>query len=160
MTSKASVIGEGVNSSGPHESANNEMNLWAHGARLELRHSAFVISSSFVILSFIILLGGCALGPNYKRPPVAAPANYRFATSLTTNSLGDLPWWQVFQDPVLQDLIGTALTNNYDLKQAVARVEQARQQVIVARAPLFPQIGHAGGIGRGKKTLINTPAAP
>jgi multidrug efflux system outer membrane protein len=123
----------------------------------ELRHSSFVISSSFVILSFVILLGGCALGPNYKRPPVASPANYRFATSLDTNSLADLPWWQVFKDPVLQELIATALTNNYDLKQAVARVEQARQQVIVARSPLFPQVGYNGAVGRGLNSLFNAP---
>jgi outer membrane protein, multidrug efflux system len=123
-----------------------------------LSHSSFVLSSSSVILCFAVLLGGCALGPNYKRPPVAAPGNYRFATSVDTNSIGDLPWWQVFQDPVLQDLIQTALTNNYDLKQAVARVEQARQQVIVARSPLFPQVGYNGSAGRGRNALFNSPA--
>jgi outer membrane protein, multidrug efflux system len=117
------------------------------------RHWAFVLPSSIVIL-----LGGCALGPNYKRPPVEAPANYRFATSFTTNSLADLPWWQVFKDPVLQDLIGTSLTNNYDLKQAVARVEQARQQAFAVRAALFPQVGYSGDVGRGRNALYNTPA--
>ena len=107
----------------------------------------------------LVLIGGCAIGPNYKRPEVDTPANHRFAPTETTNSFGDLPWWEVFKDPALQDLIRTAVTNNYDLKQAVARVEQARQQVTVARAPLFPQIGYAGDIGRGKNALINTPVA-
>jgi len=107
----------------------------------------------------LVLIGGCAIGPNYKRPEVDTPANHRFAPTETTNSFGDLPWWEVFKDPALQDLIRTAVTNNYDLKQAVARVEQARQQVTVARAPLFPQIGYAGDIGRGKNSLINTPVA-
>lgn len=99
------------------------------------------------------------MGPNYTRPVLDTPTNYRFAASETTNSLGDLPWWQVFKDPALQDLIYIALTNNYDLKQAVARVEQARQQVTVARAPLFPQFGYGGDIGRGKNALFNTMAA-
>ena len=98
------------------------------------------------------------MGPNYKRPAVDSPPAYRFAPSEGTNSLGDLPWWQVFQDPVLHNLIQTALTNNYDLKQAVARVEQARQQAVVARAPLFPQISYGGAIGRGRNALSNTPS--
>ena len=71
--------------------------LW----RLGLRHSPH--HSSFVVLAFVILLGGCAVGPNYKRPAIESPANYRFAASFTTNSLADLPWWQVFKDPILQD---------------------------------------------------------
>ena len=103
------------------------------------------------------VLGGCAVGPNYKRPAVESPGTYRFATGEGASSFADLPWWQVFQDPILQDLIGTALTNNYDLKQAVARVEQARNLAVAARAPLFPQIGYGGDIGRGRNALFNTP---
>jgi len=124
------------------------------------RHSSFVIRHSFVIWisSVVVLLGGCAVGPNYKRPAIESPDNFRFAASLTTNSLADLPWWQIFKDPVLQDLIHTALTNNYDLKQAVARVEQARQQAVAARAPLFPQLGYSGAVGRGRNALFNSPA--
>ncbi len=112
-------------------------------------------------LSFaaVLLLFGCAVGPNYKRPAQHAPDNFRFATGQSTNSFGDLPWWEVFKDPVLQDLIRTSLTNNYDVKRAVARVEQARQQVTVARSPLFPQIGYGGGVGRGKNALFNSPAS-
>jgi outer membrane protein, multidrug efflux system len=105
----------------------------------------------------LVVLAGCAVGPNYKRPAVDTPASYRFAPETATNSLGDLPWWQVFKDPILQDLIHIALTNNYNLKQAVARVEQARQQAVVARAPLFPAIGYGGAVGRGRNALINTP---
>jgi multidrug efflux system outer membrane protein len=119
--------------------------------------SSRIIYGLVVVLSLAIF-GGCAVGPNYKRPAIETPAVYRFAPSEATNSFADLPWWQVFQDPVLQDLVRTALTNNYDLKQAVARVEQARQQAVVARAPLFPQIGYGGGIGRGRNALLNTPS--
>jgi multidrug efflux system outer membrane protein len=117
------------------------------------------IAYGLLLVAALALAGGCALGPNYKRPAVQSPQNYRFAQTETTNSLADLPWWQVFHDPVLQGLIGTALTNNYDLKQAVARVEQARQQAVVARAPLFPQVGYNGDVGRGRNAVLNTPAA-
>ncbi len=107
----------------------------------------------------IVSVAGCAVGPNYKRPSVNSPSDYRFApTSATTNSLGDLPWWEVFQDPKLQDLIRVAVTNNYDLQRAVARVEQARQQSFVSRAQFFPQINYNSDIGRGRNALYNSPA--
>jgi len=105
-----------------------------------------------------VLLAGCAIGPNYKRPAVEAPGNYRFAASPSTNSLGDLPWWEVFKDPLLLDLIATAVTNNYDLRQAVARVEQARNLAVAAQAPLFPQVGYGGNVGRGRNVVFNSPA--
>ena len=106
----------------------------------------------------LALLAGCAVGPDYKRPAVSAPDNFRFAEGQTTNSLADLPWWQVFQDPRLQDLVRTALTNNYDLKQAVARVEQARNQAVAARSAFFPSIGYSGDVGRGRNALFNSPS--
>src|SRR5712671_6933325 len=76
-------------------------------------------------LCSLLFMAGCAIGPNYKRPAVDTPASFRFAADQSTNSFGDLPWWEVFKDPTLRDLIQTAVTNNYDLRQAVARVEQA-----------------------------------
>jgi multidrug efflux system outer membrane protein len=111
------------------------------------------------ILAGVAILGGCAVGPNYKRPAVNAPGEFRFTENQTTNSFGDLPWWRVFKDPVLQNLIGTAITNNYDLKQAVARVEQARDQAAAANAAFFPQAGYGGDIGRGRNSVYNSPAA-
>jgi multidrug efflux system outer membrane protein len=110
------------------------------------------------LLIGIAIFGGCAVGPDYKRPTVDAPAEFRFSENQKTNSLADLPWWQVFQDPVLQGLIRTALTNNYDLKQAVARVEQARYQSVAANGAFLPQIDYAGNAGRGRNALYNSPA--
>lgn len=110
------------------------------------------------VIAVAILLYGCAVGPNYRQPPVDAPEQFRFATSQATSSLGDLPWWEVFKDPALQELIRVALANNYDLKQAVARVEQARYLAASARAPLFPEIGYGGDVGRGRNAVLNTPA--
>ena len=104
-----------------------------------------------------LALAGCAIGPNYKRPTVDVPGDFRFAANQSTNSFADLPWWEVFKDPTLLDLIRTAVTNNYDLRQAVARVEQARNMAVAARAPLFPQMGYGGGVGRGRNALFNSP---
>ena len=113
----------------------------------------------FVIgLCSLVFMAGCAIGPNYKRPAVDAPGSFRFAASPSTNSFGDLPWWEVFKDPILLELITTAVANNYDLRQAVARVEQARNLAVAARAPLFPQVGYGGNVGRGRNALFNTPA--
>ncbi|MDD5139483.1 MAG: efflux transporter outer membrane subunit [Verrucomicrobiales bacterium] len=110
------------------------------------------------LLVVVAALAGCAVGPNYKRPVVQSPANFRFDETKTTNSLGDLPWWRVFQDPMLQNLIGTAITNNYNLKQAVARVEQAHNQAAAANSAFYPQIGYGGDVGRGRNALYNTPS--
>ncbi len=85
---------------------------------------------------------------------------FRFAESQTTNSLGDLPWWQVFKDPVLQGLIGMAFTNNYDLKQAVARVEQARYQAAAANARVSSRRSvTAATSGAGAMRFTIRPAA-
>ena len=116
-------------------------------------HGLFVIG-----LCSLVFMAGCAIGPNYKRPAVDAPGSFRFAASQSTNSFGDLPWWEVFKDPILLELITTAVTNNYDLRRAIARVEQARNLAVAARAPLFPQVGYGGNVGRGRNALFNTPA--
>ena len=113
----------------------------------------------FGLATMLAAFGGCAVGPNYQRPVVNAPTQFRFTENQETKSFGDLPWWKVFQDPILQGLIGTAITNNYDLKQAVARVELARNQASAANSAFFPQIGYTGDIGRGRNVLYNTPAS-
>src|SRR6516162_9514344 len=90
------------------------------------------------------LLAGCMVGPNYHRPAVQTPAAFR---DLSENpqaqsqaaSYADLPWWQVFQDPQLQELIRTALKQNYDLEIATERINEARAQVAITRSRLFPQ---------------------
>jgi multidrug efflux system outer membrane protein len=115
-------------------------------------------SRCFFLLVVPAILAGCAVGPNYHRPAVNAPSQFRFAENPDTNSIADLPWWQVFQDPVLQGLIRTALTNNYDLQQAVTRVEQARYQSVAANGAFFPQIGYGGDAGRGRNAYYNSPA--
>jgi multidrug efflux system outer membrane protein len=106
-------------------------------------------------LGLALVATGCPVGPSYQRPEIRSPASYRGDLgSAEAASLADLAWWEVFGDPVLQDLIQQALQSNYDLKTAVARVEQARAQVGVARGPLFPQVSYQGGAQRGKNFVF------
>src|SRR5271166_39105 len=103
-------------------------------------------------------LAGCAVGPNYKRPAVNAPAEFRGATTdISTNSLAVLPWWSVFKDPALQDLIQVALTNNYDLRIALTRMDQARALQAQARSQFLPQVGYEGEANRGRNEFLDTP---
>ncbi len=111
------------------------------------------------IFFIAVLLSGCVLGPNYSRPKINAPENFRSATSTAElTSLGDLPWWNIFNDETLQKLIHEALINNYDLLIAISRVEQARQIAAQARAQFFPQIGYEGSVATGQNTFLTTPS--
>ena len=95
------------------------------------------------------LLSGCAVGPNYSRPTVPVPVNFRAPEPLPAPqaaSLADLKWFEVFKDEKLQDLTRTALEHNYDLRDAVARVEQARANLGITRSNQFPQASASGGL--------------
>ena len=115
-------------------------------------------AAGIVLLSFAT---SCAIGPNFVRPPITAPGDYRGQLQPSeATSIADLPWWEVFQDDVLQQLILEALAANYDLKIAVQRVEQARAFAGVARSPFYPQIGYQGSGGRQRVPQFeSTPGA-
>ena len=104
----------------------------------------FVAKAAPILLT-ALALSGCAVGPNYHRPAVQTPPAFHGSdqsqqTEPQSASFADLPWWQVFHDPQLQDLIQTALKQNYDLQLAVERVNAARAQVGITRSNEFPQI--------------------
>jgi outer membrane protein, multidrug efflux system len=101
----------------------------------------------------LILLVGCTVGPNYKRPQVPAAPAFRGAdnadvSSADANSLGDQNWAEVFREPELQALIRTALTNNYDVRIAAERVLEQQAQVKITRSQEFPTLS-VGGSGIG-----------
>jgi outer membrane protein, multidrug efflux system len=101
---------------------------------------------SWFVAIVVFLLAGCTVGPNYLRPSVQIPDNHRdVAGPPAAESLADLPWWELFRDPVLAELIREALRNNYDLRTAAARVEEARAQIGVTRSFLYPQVDFRGG---------------
>ncbi len=89
------------------------------------------------------LLTGCKVGPDYRRPKVPTPDAWRNQAA-TQESIANLAWWQVFRDPVLTGLISVALSNNYDVRIAVARVEQAWGGYRFQRSSLFPEINAQG----------------
>src|ERR1700747_247578 len=95
----------------------------------------------FAIAAAAALLTGCTVGPNYKRPQIAVPANFRAPEPLPepqAASFADLKWFEVFHDEKLQDLVRVALVQNYDLRDAVARVEESRGNLGVTRSNQFP----------------------
>lgn len=126
-----------------------------------LRISSAAPFVSVVLPVLLAALAGCAVGPDYKRPAVDTPAAYRPAADAAaptgTNSIADLGWWQVFQDPQLSAYIGEALTNNWDIRIAAARVLQAESAVKIARSQYFPTIS-AGGDLYTTRTSQNGPS--
>jgi multidrug efflux system outer membrane protein len=96
-----------------------------------------------------VMLAGCTVGPNYKRPQVAVPENFRAPEPLPESqgaSLADLKWFEVYRDPQLDDLIKVALVENYDLRDAVARVDEARANLGITRSNQFPQLSASGSM--------------
>lgn len=111
-------------------------------------------AGGLLVLTTALALAGCAVGPNYKRPPVDSPASFRSDNSPTNASFADLAWWQVYQDDTLQALVREAFTNNYDLRAAVARVEQSRALAMQARAQFVPSVNYDGAVSQGKNDLF------
>jgi multidrug efflux system outer membrane protein len=114
------------------------------------------IKARFVATALVtVILAGCAVGPNYKRPPIVPPEETRGQIGpAEAASLADLPWWHVFEDHVLQQLVTDAIRDNYDLQTAIFRVEQSRELIGVKRADLFPQIDYRGAASRQKAFQI------
>src|SRR6266498_129366 len=94
--------------------------------------------------ALILLLSGCMLGPDYRRPAVTTPDAFRGASAVIPpdkQSIAELKWFEVFQDEQLQELIRTALQQNYDLRDAVARVDAARANLGITQADQYPNFG-------------------
>jgi outer membrane protein, multidrug efflux system len=113
------------------------------------------------------LLAGCAAGPDYHRPSLDVPAQYRDVAPTTTgapgdtSSLGDSGWWEVYSDADLQALLSTALGSNFDVKIAVARIDEARAQLGSARLAYLPQLSIDASAGRAETSdYALLPGAP
>jgi len=127
----------------------------------------YLIVSTLVAVT---ILAGCAVGPNYKRPTVDVPPMYRGVSPQASGaaggasqpanagpaatSLADEKWWEVFQDGELQDLIRTALKNNYDLRIAADRVLEARAQLGITRADQYPSLAVGGAVADQRSPQI------
>lgn len=121
-----------------------------------------------ILAAALLLAGGCAVGPNFKKPAAPAVENYTGAslpaTSSTTNAMGgetqrfiegrDIPgeWWTLFHSPALNELIECAITNNPDLKAAQAALRAARENVLAQRGNFFPDIAAGFSATRQKQS--------
>jgi multidrug efflux system outer membrane protein len=95
------------------------------------------------------LFVGCTVGPNYNRPKIQTPDSFRAPDPLPPDqaaSIADLKWFEVFKDPKLQELIRRALERNYDLRDAVTRVDAARASLGITRSNQFPQFSAGAGV--------------
>jgi multidrug efflux system outer membrane protein len=102
-----------------------------------------MIRLKFCVAGAALLLAACAVGPDYKRPALDVPAEFRGARPEAAQSaaFADLQWWAVLEDPILQRLIKDAFTDNYDLRIAANHVLQAREQLGITRANQLPSLG-------------------
>ena len=113
------------------------------------------------LLLIMLLSAGCAVGPNYKRPSADVPGTYRGAipqeaAQPAAESFGDQKWWEAFQDKQLQELIHTALQQNYDVRIAATRILEAQAQVGITRADQLPTIGAGVGANNQQVEITKT----
>jgi len=149
-----------TNSQAPNSNSERRLRAPRHRPRLtklEFGSWCFVGSWILALGSSLVFLVGCAVGPNYKRPDVESPAVFRGDSTPTNGSFADLDWWQVYQDPVLQALVQEAFTNNFDLRIAVTRVEQARALAMQARSQFVPSLNYNGSVSRGRNEAFASP---
>jgi len=123
--------------------------------------------SSLALVSLVLLLAGCAVGPKYSRPDVPTPASHRSDTALPSAppapaapTVADLKWFDLFQDARLQELIRTGLQNNLDIRIAAQRVLAAQAFVTVEKSALYPSVDAPvtgdwqQGVHRGTSTFF------
>lgn len=118
---------------------------------MDARHLAAVL---------LFLTAGCTLGPDYRRPEVPLPDGWRDVSAGEQQSLANTPWWEVFRDPELVNLIQVALEENKDLKIAVERIEEARAIYGFTKADLYPKLDAYASAGSLEASRQGIPALP
>ena len=116
----------------------------------------------FALMS-VFLLAGCAVGPDYSRPATSLPVHYMEPTADAANDTSVVApaWWELFNDPILNDLVSKALQNNADIQLAAARIEEADGVMREAGAAIFPEVDLDGSGSRTRASqLTATPAPP
>jgi NodT family efflux transporter outer membrane factor (OMF) lipoprotein len=105
------------------------------------------------LLFGIFALSGCMLGPDYQRPKVAVPGEFRGAPA-APDSIASTKWQELFADPTLNQMVSTALANNFDMRIAAERVEQARLQLGITRANQYPFVNAEVGFTASRSSSI------
>jgi multidrug efflux system outer membrane protein len=131
--------------------------LSAPASPLQPRQATRIARLAVTAAAFLCLAAGCRLGPDYQRPPVETPADWRWKTAEPRDQAPRGLWWQVFADPTLDDLESRAAAGNLDLKAAVARVDQARAAARMSAADLFPSLQGSASYAR-YRTSGNSPS--
>ena len=117
------------------------------------RATCALFASYWIAPVVLLALGGCVTGPDYKRPEIDTPESWRVEVD-TAREIANAQWWEQFGDPVLNDLIDSALEENKDLKMAAARVEVFEGLYRTSRSGLFPQLGGSASAGRARATEL------
>ena len=123
-----------------------------------MRQTMKKLRSPLLAATLAAVLSGCTVGPDYLRPLFETPANWRVDYQQAA-SLTNLRWWEQFQDPVLNQLVETALRQNQDIRIAAERVEQFLGQLQTTRSQFFPQVGYGLDVSRNRATEVGGPTA-
>jgi NodT family efflux transporter outer membrane factor (OMF) lipoprotein len=124
-----------------------------------VEHSGAGSLAGHLCIGFFAILTACTVGPNYKRPDIPPPPQYRGADA-TPQSLADTKWFDLFHDDVLTQLVRTALEQNHDLRIAADRVLEARAQWALQRSQIFPIVGASGSFNADKVSTIGATRLP
>src|ERR1700682_2211038 len=109
------------------------------------------VRNAVLVLLLAAPLSACMVGPDYRRPEVDVPAAWRLGAT-EAGEISNIAWWDQFQDPVLSDLVRTALANNKDLEIATANVDQASAQYGIVRAAQFPEVNAGASAARERSS--------
>jgi len=115
--------------------------------------------SNLFLLIILVAVSSCKVGPNYKRPAMNFDSLYRFAQSSDTSTLANLEWVKLFKDTVLHRMVKTGLRNNYDIRIAFSRIEQARATFKQERGKQWPQFSAGANGGWEKQPLPSGQSA-
>jgi outer membrane protein, multidrug efflux system len=118
-------------------------------------HSRLARSIPMIVLGTMLLVAGCSVGPKYRPPALAAPDAWRVSAH-ESQSIANEKWWQLFQDPVLEQLIRTALAHNTDIRIAAAQVLAAEAEVRSVRSAEFPQVSINPSAGRERSVDLES----
>src|SRR2546426_11356828 len=103
---------------------------------------------------FAVALGGCTVGPEYRRPDAQLPASWTVPSTSVSNGTGSAlalgEWWRSFDDPLLNRLIQEAVEANLELKIAAARVREARAARLATSSGYWPQVGAGADYSRAR----------
>lgn len=115
---------------------------------------------TIISVSLAALLGACAMGTDYKRPAVPTPDAFRGAPALIGKPLADMAWWEIYQDPALDQLLRAALTNNFDVRIALSRVDEFRAAAGIAGYGSIPTVTASGGATRSRISTVGPTPLP